>query len=220
MTDAKPATATFISSSGIFVTARHVFELAEDVDALRVLFHDKQRLVPSEVLYQLHPVLDIAVGYAPLPEGITAECFLLGVTALGVGEDVWTFGYGEYAAVEHEGATPTSKGLTLNLDPAIRKGTVLDILPNGTPHARGSVYVHSSDTPGGNSGGPLLRAGTASAPSRAVYGVMSSGVRGETTADDYSISTSIATILDWPLSFADGLTLRELRDRGVVLFEE
>ncbi len=49
---------------------------------------------------------------------------------------------------------------------------------------------------------------------------MSNGVRGETTVDDYSISTSIATVLDWPLSLADGRTLRDLGSRGVVLFEE
>lgn len=220
VTDSKPATATFISSSGIFLTARHVFELADDVAALRILFHEKERLVPSEMLYQSHPVSDLAVGYAPFPEGIPTECFLLGTRELAVGEEVWTFGYGEYAAVEHEGATPETKGLTMNLAAAFRSGTVLDVIPNGTPHARGPVYAHSNDTPGGNSGGPLLRAGTVSAPARAVHGIMSNGVRGETTADDYSISTSVSEVLDWPLSFAENLTLRDLARRGVVLFEE
>jgi hypothetical protein len=44
-TDAMPATATFLSKRGPYLTARHVIELADDPAALRVFFHDEKRFM-------------------------------------------------------------------------------------------------------------------------------------------------------------------------------
>lgn len=132
-TDGMPATATFISQTGLFLTARHVIELADDPTALRVLFHDDKRYVAESFIWQLHPELDVAVCVAAVPDGFLEKRLVIGVDELACDEEVWTVGYGEYAAVEHEGATADTKGLTLNLWPALRMGRVLDLAREGAP---------------------------------------------------------------------------------------
>jgi hypothetical protein len=210
-TDAMPATATFVSERGLFFTARHVIELADDPAALRVFFHNTEKFFPQPFIWLTHDTLDVAVGLVGVPKGTLETRLVIGIDEVECGEEIWTIGYGEYVAVEHEGATPDSRGLTLNLWPALRKGTLLDVLPGGAPMTRGPAYAHSAYTPGGNSGGPLIRAST-----QTLHGICSTGTGADNLADAYGVATDIRAILDWPLPFFAGDTLRDLAARGIV----
>jgi Trypsin len=113
--------------------------------------------------------------------------------------------------VEHEGATPETKGLTLNLWPALRKGQILDFEPERVGAVRGPAYVHSVYTPGGNSGGPLLNLETS-----VVHGVLSRGLEPTDIKDAYGIATAVEAFFDWPLGLTRGATLRSLSASRVV----
>lgn len=85
------------------------------------------------------------------------------------------------------------------MDPLFYLGEVDQLHPNGFGLARGPVYVHTAETTGGISGGPMLRLADSG-----VYGITSTG------SVEYGTATDIRVILDWPIAFLDGRTIRQL----------
>lgn len=72
--------------------------------------------------------------------------------------------------------------------------------PRGCGLVKAPCYVHSAETPGGMSGGPLIRART-----RLVHGLVSSGL-----AAGYGLAVDIRSFVDsWRVPTLKGQTLRE-----------
>jgi hypothetical protein len=198
-------TAFFISGDGgVFVTAKHVVEsYVDDSSVLRVFHFDDPPTRASELhvtALQVHPEFDVAIGRVHVPPSVSLQHLILGAGQLSPGEPVCVYGYSKTVATDlpakEEGRLP---GLNLAFDPKFYGGTVSDFHPNGFTWTRGRVYVHTAETMGGNSGGPMLRLADS-----AVYGITSRG------SELHGAATDIRELLDWPIMFLDGATLREL----------
>ena len=204
-------TAFFVSEMGLFLTAAHVVEeyLAEPTP-LRILYVDipAQKLMPVKPdLLAVHPVLDVAIGLAGVPDALTLQRFVLGDGEMAPGDRVLSFGFSHTDATDLEcdrpGALP---GLSLEMWPAFHEGAVDGFYPDGFGLAKGQpVYVHSAETLGALSGGPVL-----SGKDGLVYGVTCSG------CEEYGTATDLRAILDWPIPFLEGKTLRNLAAGGLV----
>jgi hypothetical protein len=198
-------TAFFISDDGaIFVTAKHVVEdYMDDLQVLSVIHVDdpptRFRALPVTAL-QVHHEFDVAIGRVDLPPDVALQRLKLCDGELAHGEEISIFGFSNTKVIERQ---PTQEGkhpgLQLAMDPKFYRGTIDALHPNGFGLARGPVYVHTAETLGGISGGPMLRL-----LDSCVYGITSSGSVLHGTATDIRI------ILDWPLMFLDGRTLRQL----------
>jgi len=198
-------TAFFISGDGgIFVTARHVVEEYLDrVSTLRILHVDDPptRFLELHVIgLQVHPDYDVAVGRVHVPPDLFIQHLKLVEGELAPGERVSIFGYSRTTATDRpaveDGALP---GLHLAMDPQFYLGAIDKLHPSGFGLARGPVYVHTAETIGGISGGPLLRLADSG-----VYGITSTG------SVLYGTATDVRVLLDWPLTFLDNKTLRQL----------
>lgn len=201
-------TAFFISDDGgIFVTAKHVVaDYLDRADVLSVLHVDdpptRHRALHVTAL-QVHPEFDVAIGQVDLPVDVVIQRLMLSEGELVAGEDVSIFGFAHTKVTERE-STREGKhpGLHIEMDPKFYPGTIDALHPNGFGLARGPVYVHTAETLGGISGGPMLRL-----LDSGVYGITSTG------SAQYGTATDIRVILDWPITFLEGKTIRQLAQR-------
>jgi hypothetical protein len=195
----------FVSGDGgVFVTARHVVEnYIDDPSVLRILHVDDPptRFLELQVTeLQVHPDFDLAIGRVHLPPALYVQHLILGTAQLAPGEVVYTFGYSRTVSTNlgprEVGRLP---GLHLSMNPQFYGGTISDFHPTGFSFTRGPVYVHTAETMGGDSGGPMLRLADSG-----VYGITSRG------SELHGTATDIRAVLDWPVSFLDRKTLRQL----------
>lgn len=204
--DDELGTAFFVTPTGLFLTAKHVVETCADDKPYSVLLIDRAagQIPRARVIrLALHPVLDAAIGFARVPTPV--PCFRLGTDILNPRELVFTLGYSKTQLVRVPSGGTLGQSLAVNFRPDdYYRGVVEGYYPEGHGIAKGwPVYRHNADILGGISGGPLIRASDS-----AVYGINCSGFAG------YGTATVVQPLLDWPIDFLDGQTLRSLsRDR-------
>lgn len=217
-------TGFFIAENGIFVTAKHVVTSVFDSHGV-----PRQPLVilqfgAGNTYYQRpvhrcthHPVADVAVGVAwPMHHNTTGEplpnkLLRLSTTPPPIGGVVTTYAYPKTAILH---GTPQQ----VHLEPTFFEGELVEYFPDGrdrvflpVPCFRTSMVVH-----GGASGGPVV------AQDGRAFGVNSTGLE-----DDFvSFVSPVSGILDLGIPGvvmpgspdARVVTVRELRDRGFVVF--
>lgn len=198
-------TAFFISDDGgLFVTAKHVVDgYLGEPSMLRILHVDDpptRMLELAVIALQAHPQWDLAIGRIRLPPQLSVQRLKLAEGQLPVGEPTCVFGYSRTIHADLEPERPHGlPGLHLSMDPMFYAGRIDAYHLDGFGLARGPVYVHTAETLGGISGGPLLRLSDS-----AVYGVTSTG------CEAYGTATDIRELLDWPITFLGNATIRQL----------
>jgi hypothetical protein len=208
-------TAFFITSTGLFVTAKHVVEVhteeapfsifltsASPPGSVPDFFSAEQTQSFHQVIVSdlwLHPNLDAAIGFVRVPSMVPR--YKIGTRILQPGEVVATHGYGrtQHAAYREDDGTKT---LALNFRPGFYRGMIDEYLPQGRGHTKWPLYVHSATLLGGISGGPLI-----CASDDAVYGINCTGIEG---VEGYGSSTVIEPLLEWAIPFLEGRTIRNL----------
>ena len=200
-------TAFFVSEKGIFITAAHVVrEYLEHDTPLRIMFvgFDPPKLYPVQPDHIVcHPTLDVAIGIVPVPTAIDLKRFVLADVEVPAGEAIGMYGFSHTEVLEIPPVAGDKPGLGLKFWPAFHQGHIDSYRTDGFGLARGPVYVHTAETLGAASGGPVVHFA-----SSMVCGVTSSG------SEEYGTATDVRAILEWP--FLDGMTLRALADAGLV----
>lgn len=180
-------TAFFISTSGLFVTARHVLEAPFDrrsgqqvFSIMLVHFYEQDHYLFRPILRcAMHPIADVAVGVAaPMKRNsdgamLTNRVLTLSTVPVDPRSRVVTYAFPRYENVRD------SDRQIFNVMPAFYDGEIIEYLPNGRdrvllpgPCYRTSIAIHH-----GASGGPVFsRAGS-------VFAVNSTGFDG--TEDSY-----------------------------------
>ena len=212
-------TAFFITSTGVFVTAKHVLMAALDRShpiATWQLIPPNQWLIRSVDQLSSHSTADLAVGVArPAAHSETHELLInprlrLIMRAHSVGNLVSTYAYPSTII------RSTDAGQILSFQPGFYEGKILEHLPNGRdtvilpgPCYRTSMIIHH-----GASGGPVA------GPSGRVFAVNSTGIDG---TDDSYIS-QIDGILSLPITVGgdngvEQITIGELAEQGMVTID-
>lgn len=189
-------TGFFISTSGLFVTARHVLEAPFDRQTGRQTFPIAMVHLYEEGRYMIRPILrcafhpdaDVTAGVAaPMKrklDGVPLANPVLALTSVPAEphSHVVTFAYPRYENVRHENTQ------IFNVMPAYYDGEVREYLPDGRdrvllpgPCYRTSIAIHH-----GASGGPVFSL------DGSVFGLNSTGFDG--TNDSYV--SSINPVLD------------------------
>lgn len=217
-------TGFFIAENGIFITAKHVVTSVLDSHGV-----PRQPLVilqfgAGNTCYQrpvhrctLHPVVDVAVGVAcPMHHNTTGEplpnkLLRLSATPPPIGGLVATHAYPKTTILH---GTPQQ----VHLEPAFFEGHLVEYLPAGRDRVLlpGPCFQTSMVIHGGASGGPVV------AQDGRAFGVNSTGLQ----EDFVSFVSPLSEILDLGIpgvvvpgsSAARVVTVRELRDRGFVVF--
>jgi hypothetical protein len=199
--------AFFLSTSGLFLTARHVVEK-----------HDRERYSVMAVQRQtrgfrycrvtalaLHPELDVAVGIAEEPGSSGWPYpFALATQRLGNGSAILEYGYAEtQLEIKEAPSVDELPGLGIGMFPKVYRGRVEERVESA-PFIPGPCYRVSCDAGGGMSGGPLIRKRT-----MRVHGVVSRGAR-PIDGDPYGYAVDVVAFVDrWQIPFLDGRTLRD-----------
>jgi hypothetical protein len=197
--------AFFISDDGgVFITARHVVDSYLDQrNLLRVLHVDDPptRVTALRVVaLQAHPAFDVAIGQVQVPAGVFLQRLILREGELASGEPIAIFGFAGTTVGTLEPSEPGGfPHLRLDMNPQFYQGRIDAFHPHGFGLARDPVYLHTAETTGGISGGPLLRLADSG-----VYGITSTG------SIAYGTAVDIRVILDWPVGFLGGRTLRQV----------
>lgn len=198
-------TAFFLSTDGLFLTARHVVEKHEPTrhSVIAISRQMRARRFCRVTSLTLHPELDVAIGIAEEPgEDGWPYPFTLATSRVGLGSAVLTYGYAKTGVEERE-SEEDDPGLGLNFSPRQHKFRVDDYLPKG-PLANGPCYLLSRDPGGGVSGGPMIRQRT-----MLVHAVMSNGST-PLEGEPYMIAVDVrAFVDDWRIPFLGDDTLRE-----------
>jgi hypothetical protein len=218
--DANPdhqGTATMLTPDGLFITARHCINIAfgeKDIvgnnaysiaDYGLLIYDKRQRAFDVRPVIGLsgHPDYDIAIGVAEVPipgESNYPRTLGLGVSALGMGATVLALGYPgtEWNRVLDD--TPEDDTLSLVMRSRCSRGKIEEYRAAGCGLVKAPCYLHTADTPGGMSGGPLLRGRT-----NLVHAIVSSGLAG-----GYGVAIDVRAFVDtWRVPTLKGLTLRE-----------
>lgn len=183
-------TAFFISSAGLFLTAKHVVEgfthgLHGEL-SLMLLRRPNYKFAKIASL-QNHESTDISIGIIDLTgEGWFPKTYKLSSKQLGKRDFISSFGYAKTKYEIKENA------LMINLNPDFYEGQVIEYHREGYGVAKWPVYRHTMSTLSGNSGGPVF-----SIKSSAVHGICCTGFNpppGGTFSD-------IREILDWKIKF-------------------
>jgi hypothetical protein len=198
--------AFFVTTSGVFLTARHLLadrDGVSNVPDLSIVYVDWPRntYFCARVIRLIgHPDLDVAMGVAHLPPDATRRpCPMpLATHALDLEARIAVYGFGDTRHEYDPSIEP--QGLKVHLDDAAAEGNVIDVLPPGTTRMHpGRVYVHSARTLGGTSGGPLVGL------DGVIYGVNNAGL----TGNEAGFATDVTQVLDWRLPFLPEGTLRD-----------
>ena len=196
-------TAFFLNGVGLFMTARHLFAPETATERCIMILRGLRYVRAPVVEVALHPEFDIAIGLAGVPAGCPIPFLRAGAQDLAVGESVVSFGYSRTEVKVFPDDAHPGQALALNFRPRFYQGRIEAHHSERLGLCRGPSYQHTIDEPGGLSGAPLIRPADS-----AVYGVFSSSMEGA-----YGISADIGSVLDWPIGFLQGNTLRSI---GVV----
>lgn len=204
-------TAFFINPLGLFLTARHVVENAsaetKPYSVFRIegsRFDRLPILRPHGIHYALqkHPVVDVAIGFVKTTRPLNVH--RLGTKRLPEGARVVTYGFSRTEVVTDVDPVTGLRRHGMNFRPRSYDGVVEDYVPSwpGSKGHGSPVYVTNVRTEGGISGGPVVNV-----EDGAVYGINCASIGGEPPC---SWAVEVAAILDWPIDFVGGATLREL----------
>jgi hypothetical protein len=206
----------FISTNGLFVTARHVLQAPFDTRTGRqvfpiamVHFHDEGSYLIRPILRcALHPLADLTVGVvAPMKRNsdgahLGNKILTLNMDPVDPGTRVTTYAYPRYESVM------TGNRQIFNVVPGFYDGKIIEYLPEGRdrvllpgPCYRTNIIIHH-----GASGGPVF-----SSDGR-VFALNSTGFDG--TEDSYV--SSIGGILDLTI---DGVAMGQEAPRSVSMRE-
>lgn len=217
-------TGFFIAQNGIFVTARHVITSVFDSEGiprqpLVILQFDVGNTYYVRPVHRCthHSVADVAVGVAwPMHHNTSGEplpnkLLRLSTTPPPIGEVVATYAYPKTTILH---GTPQE----VHVEPTFFEGHLIEAFPNGRdsvffsgPCFRTSMVIHE-----GASGGPVV------GQDGRVFGVNSTALE----EDFVSFVSPVSEILNLVIpgvimpgsSEAHVVTVRELRDRGFVVF--
>ncbi len=214
-------TGFFITSSGLFATAKHVLMVAHERGhsiATWQLIPPNQWLIRPVDQLSFHDTADLAVGIARLAaHNETHELLInprlrLTTRTHSVGTLVSTFAYPSTSTV----ILPTHAGQTLSFQPGFYEGHISEHLPNGRdtvilpgPCYRTSMVIHH-----GASGGPVA------GPSGRVFAVNSTGFDG--TEDSYVSQIDGILCLSITMEGDNGveeITVGQLAEQGVVTID-
>lgn len=175
-------TGFFITSSGIFATAKHVLMAAHERGhpiSTWQLIPPNQWLIRPVAQFSVHDTADLAIGVAckavheETGEALVNARMRITLRSQFVGDRVSTYAYPNTVTLS------TGAGQILSFQPGFYEGDILEHLPNGRdrvilpgPCYRTSMIIHH-----GASGGPVA------GPSERVFAVNSTGVDG--TDDSY-----------------------------------
>jgi hypothetical protein len=212
-------TGFFITSSGVFATAKHVLMAAHEHGhsiATWQLIPPNQWLIRPVDQFSFHDTADLAVGVArPAAHSGTHEPLInprlrLTMRAHSVGNLVSTYAYPSTIILS------TDAGQILSFQPGFYEGHILEHLPNGRdtvilpgPCYRTSMIIHH-----GASGGPVA------GPSERVFAVNSTGIDG--TDDSYVSQINGILCLSITMKGDNGIeqiTVGQLADQGVVTID-
>jgi hypothetical protein len=187
-------TGFFITSDGLFVTAKHVLMDPFDGDG-RVKysigifqFVPDNIYIPRPILrFSAHPFADVAVGVAaPMTNNktklpLTTPVVILDMKGVDVGTEVVTYAYPKHSN------TVDSNSQKLEFNATYYDGYVKEYFPNGRDQVLlpGPCYQTSIHIHGGASGGPV------SGPNGRVFGVNSTGI----DSTDISYVSRVSDIL-------------------------
>jgi len=215
-------TGFFISSFGIFVSAKHVLRDCFDEKGqqkfpicLLQFFPNERYLLRHITWCSSHNTADLALGLAKKIPGIEANP-VLRVTTSGPrpGDEIRTFAYPE-TTIEELG-----EAQVMNFKPSFYDGSIIEYFPNGRDRVMfpGPCYQTTMVIKGGASGGPVVgRLGRA-------FAINSTGIDG---ASDISFISRIDEIINLELphlELPDGqelhsVTVFNLANAGWVDFE-
>jgi hypothetical protein len=205
-------TGFFITTHGIFVTAKHVLMDPFDRDGRERYPIGIIQFAPGDIYYQrpilrcaFHPVADVTVGVAQMMyhnrtgQPLTNPVLSLDRGITPIGTPVMTYAYPKHTNIIE------SEFQRVELKPNYYDGYVQDYLPNGRdktflpgPCYQTNIHIH-----GGASGGPVC------GPHGRVFGVNSTGIGG-TNISHVSVVTSILDLTIDEVSM-DGLPARSVR---------
>jgi len=212
-------TAFFVNEGGLFVTAAHVVPQGMNSDPpLAILYPALNNTIfvtlrPRQLA--VHPTLDVAIGLARVPQEVELQRLRCADDEMPAGEQMLAFGYSHSTFVDHEPQTQLLGGtglwgLSAHIVNAFHCGQVSDYYPNGVGWLKGQpLFTHTAQTIGAQSGGPVF-----SVTDGLVYGISSRGSEGHGMAID------IRALLDWPIPFLGGLTLRYLSQWELITLEK
>lgn len=191
-------TAFFITASGLFLTAAHTIPDDDDVALFLAIFGSPGMLrIPVEWV-AIHPVLDVALGFAPVHEQQVPQPrpLTLSTVSLSENDHVAVLGYPQTKTV-NEVRDDGQIWSRLTLTPDFYEGEVEEHHPEGLGFVRGAAYRTNHAPPkgsklknlGGLSGGPLLSCRTLH-----VHGLLSRSSDGE---NPYALCTDIRAVFDW-----------------------
>jgi hypothetical protein len=219
-------TGFFITSNGIFVTARHVLEDVLDKDRKALLPIGMLQFMNNNTIYLRefsvgisHNSMDVAVGVArPMIHNITKEPYVNKILTLsGVRPKekahISTYAYPKTIIIRNDHQQE------LHFYPTYFEGSIEEYLPNGRdklmlpgPCFRTSIFIH-----GGASGGPVFD------DEGRVFGINSTGFMD----DNISYVSRIIDIIGLKISDVilpnnpkpTSKTIKELVDLGYIIFK-
>lgn len=210
-------TATILTPDGLFITARHCINIAfGDKDivgnraysmqdyALLIYYREKRAYALKPVVgLSAHPEYDVAIGVAEVPtpgESNYPRTLGLGTSSLGNGAAVLALGFPDTEWNRTADGTPAGDQLRMTFGSRCSEGAIAEYRPAGFGLVKAPCYVHTADTPGGMSGGPLLRKRT-----NLVHGIISASAAG-----GYGVAIDVRGFIDsWKVPTLQGMTLRE-----------
>lgn len=192
-------TAFFVAPHGIFITAGHVVENDGDVNhSLSILLHNGTDAAWVKVAaVAMHPSIDAAIGYIDITS--KPPILRLGTDELPANEPIAMYGYSRTKSRKLHRDDRDLPALLVSFLPRFYRGCIDAHYPGGFGLTKWPVYVHTAQSLGGISGGPMIRISNG-----AIYGLLSSG------SEQYGVATDIRHLLDWPIPFLSGLSLRAL----------
>lgn len=208
---ADQGTAFFISTGGLFLTAKHVVS-RWSADSYTILaLHLGLKAMKRCAVQRLerHPELDLAIGWAELPgPSGWPYPFRLGASRVGNKAAILTYGYANTRFSPRrllDEPVDLDAKLMVELRPKVHKGKVVEYLAKG-PMLDGPCYHVATDPGGGISGAPLIRKRT-----DCVHGLFSTGIPANGSDEQPAgFATCIAGILDtWRIPLLGDRTLHE-----------
>lgn len=205
-------TGFFITTHGIFITAKHVLMDPFDRDGREKYPIGVIQMISGNIYYPrpilrcaFHPVADVTVGVAQMMhhnrtgQPLTNPVLSLDRGITPVGTRIMTYAYPKHTNIIE------SELQIVNVKPTYYDGYVQEYLPNGRdktflpgPCYQTNIHIHS-----GASGGPVC------GPHGRVFGVNSTGINGT----DISYVSAVTPILDLTIDDVsmDGLPARSVR---------
>ncbi len=209
-------TGFFITSSGVFATARHVLIPAHERGHAILTWQvvsPNQWLTRPVTQFSYHETADLAIGVATPGRHSESRDLLshprvrITTRVHSIGDIVATYAYPNTIIEQRD------EGQILSFEPRFYEGRIMEYLPEGRDRVMlpGPCYRSDMVIQHGASGGPVA------GPSGRVFGVNATGFDG---TDDFYISR-IDEFLSLEIDLGEGerITIQELADQGVVTMD-